>query len=75
MNRSQRRNRSIRALLFAGVVHLCLIIIFTFSFYVQRPTNIQDVIAVDLINPKDAPKQRRSLKPPPPKKLRTPQQI
>ena len=74
MNRSQRRNRSMRALLFAGVVHLCLAIVFTFSFYVQRPTNIQDVIAADLLNPKDAPKQRRRLKPPPPKKLRTPQQ-
>ena len=74
MNRFQRRHRSIRALLFAGVVHLCLAIVFTFSFYVQRPTGVEDVIEADLINPKEAPKQRRRLKPPPPKKLRVPQQ-
>ena len=74
MNRSQRRNRSIRALLFAGVVHLCLVIAFTFSFYIQRPAGIEDVIAIDLIKPKDAPKKHRKLKPPPPKQLRVPQQ-
>ena len=74
MNRSQRRNRSIRALLFAGIVHLCLAILFMFSFYAQRPTGIEDVIAADFINPKEAPKQHRRLKPPPPKKLRAPQQ-
>ena len=74
MNRSQRRNRSIRALLFAGVVHLCLVIVFTFSFYIQRPAGIEDVIAIDLIKPKDAPKEHRKLKPPPPKQLRVPQQ-
>ena len=73
MNHFQRRNRSIRALLFAGVVHLCLAIVFTFSFYVQTPTNIEDAIAADLINLKEAPKQRRRLKPPP-KQLRIPQQ-
>ena len=74
MNHFQRRNRSIRALLFAGVVHLCLAIVFTFSFYVQTPTNIEDAIAADLINLKEAPKQRRRLKPLPPKQLRIPQQ-
>ena len=73
MNRSYRQQRSMRALLFSGVVHLCLVIVFMFSFYVQRPSDIEDAIAVDLINPKEAPKQRRRLKPPPPKQLRTPQ--
>ena len=74
MNRSYRRQRSIRALLFAGIVHLCLAIIFMFSFYTQRGHNSEDALAVELINPKAEPEQRRKLKPPPPKKLRTPQQ-
>ena len=74
MNRTQRRQRSIRALLFAGIVHLCLAIVFMFSFYVQRQTGSEDVLAVELINPKAAPKQRRRLKLLPTKKLRTPQQ-
>ena len=33
MNRSYRRQRSLRALLFASVIHLCLAIVFMFSFY------------------------------------------
>ena len=74
MNRSYRRHRSMRALLFSGVVHLCLIIAFTFSFYIQRPAGIKDVIAVDLITPKETPQRPRRLKPPPPKRLRVPQQ-
>ncbi len=74
MNRSYKRQRSMRALLFSGVVHLCLVIVFTFSFYTQNQHRNEDVLAVELINPKDAPEQRRTLKPPPPKKLRTPQQ-
>ena len=74
MNRSYRRHRSMRALLFSGVVHLCLIIAFTFSFYIQRPAGIADVIEVDLITPKETPQRPRRLKPPPPKRLRVPQQ-
>ena len=74
MNRSYRRHRSMRALLFSGVVHLCLVIAFTFSFYIQRPAGIKDVIAVDLITPKETPQRLRRLKPPPPKQLRVPQQ-
>ena len=74
MNRSYRRHRSMRALLFSGVVHLCLVIAFTFSFYIQRPAGIKDVIAVDLITPKEAPQRPRRLKQPPPKRLRVPQQ-
>ena len=73
MNRHQKRHRSMRALLFAGVIHLCLAIVFMFAFYVQRPTNIEDAIAVDLITPEKAPKQIRRLKPPP-KQLRIPKQ-
>ena len=74
MNRSYKRQRSMRALLFSSVVHLCLAIVFTFSFYTQRQHRNEDVLAVELIDPKDAPEKRRTLKPPPPKKLRTPQQ-
>ena len=74
MNRSYRRQRSGRALLFSGIVHLCFAIIFMFSFYTQRQPNNEDALAVELLNPKAAPEQRRTLKPPPPKKLRTPQQ-
>ena len=74
MNRSYRRHRSMRALLFSGVVHLCLIIAFTFSFYIQKPVGVEDVIEVDLLSAKDAPQRPRRLKPPPPKRLRVPQQ-
>ena len=74
MNRSYRRHRSMRALLFAGIIHLCLAITFMFSFYTPRQNNGADALAVELINPKTMLEQRRALKPPPPKKLRTPQQ-
>lgn len=74
MNRSNRKQRSLRALLFSSVVHLCFAIVFMFSFYTQRQLGNEDVLAVELIKPKTAPKERRSLKPPPPKKLRVPQQ-
>ena len=73
MNRSYRRHRSMRALLFAGVIHLCLAITFMFSFYTPRQNRGEDALAVELINPKTMREQRRALKPPPPKKLRTPQ--
>ena len=71
MNRSYRRHRSMRALLFAGVIHLCLAITFMFSFYTPRQNRGEDALAVELINPKTMREQRRTLKPPPPKKLRT----
>ncbi len=74
MNRSYKRQRSARALLFSGIVHLCFAIIFMFSFYTQRQPNSEDALAVELLNPKASPEQRRTLKPPPRKKLRTPQQ-
>ena len=68
MNRSYRRHRSLRALLFAGVVHLCLAITFMFSFYTPRQNRGEDALAVELINPEAFREQRRTLKPPPPKK-------
>ncbi|MCE2415599.1 VWA domain-containing protein [Candidatus Poribacteria bacterium] len=74
MNRSYRRQRSMRALLFAGVVHLCLAITFMFSFYTPSQNRGEDALAVELINPEAFREPRRTLKPPPPKKLRTPQQ-
>ena len=73
MNRSYRRHRSMRALLFAGVIHLCLAITFMFSFYTPSQNRGEDALAVELINPEAFREQRRTLKPPPPKKLRTPQ--
>ncbi len=73
MNRSYRRHRSVRALLFAGIIHLCLAITFMFSFYTPRQNRGEDALAVELIDPKAFREQRRTLKPPPPKKLRTPQ--
>ena len=73
MNRSYRRHRSVRALLFAGIIHLCLAITFMFSFYTPRQNRGEDALAVELINPEAFREQRRTLKPPPPKKLRTPQ--
>ena len=74
MNRSQSRHRSIRALLFAGIVHLCFAIVFMSAFYTQKDTGSEDVLAVELLKPKESPKQQRRLKPSP-KKLRTPQQM
>lgn len=74
MDGSYRRQRSVRALLFAGIVHLCLAIVFMSSFYTERQHNSEDALAVELINPKPIPEQRRTLKLPPPKKLRVPQQ-
>ena len=74
MNRSYRRHRSIRALLFAGIVHLCLAITFMFSFYTPSQNRGEDALAVELIHPEAFREHRRTLKPPPPKKLRTPQQ-
>ena len=74
MNRSYRRHRSMRALLFAGIIHLCLAITFMFSFYTPSQNRGEDALAVELINQKAFREQRRTLKPPPPKKLRTPQQ-
>ena len=73
MNRSYRRHRFMRALLFSSIVHLCLAITFMFSFYTQRQNNSEDALAVELIKPEALQEQRRTLKPPPPKKLRTPQ--
>ena len=73
MNRSYRRHRSMRALLFAGVVHLCLAITFMFSFYTPSQNRGEDALAVELLNPAAFREQRRTLKPPPPKQLRTPQ--
>ena len=73
MNRSYRRHRFMRALLFSSIVHLCLAITFMFSFYTQRQNNSEDALAVELIKPEALREQRRTLKPPPPKKLRTPQ--
>ena len=74
MNRFHRRHRSMRALLFAGIIHLCLAITFMFSFYTPSQNRGEDALAVELINEKAFREQRRTLKPPPPKKLRTPQQ-
>ena len=65
MNRFRRRQRSVRALLFAGIVHLSFAIIFMFSFYADRQIGNQDTLAVELINPKAFREQRRTLKPPP----------
>ena len=73
MNRSDRRQRSVRAMLFAGIVHVSLGIIFMSSFYANRETGHEDALAVELINPKAFREQRRTLKPPPPKEIRIPQ--
>ena len=73
MNRSRRRQRSVRALLFAGIVHLSLAIVFMFSFYADRPIGNEDRLAVELLNPKAFREQRRALKPPPPKEILIPQ--
>ena len=72
MNRSDRRQRSVRAMLFAGIVHVSLGIIFMSSFYANRETGHEDALAVELINPKAFREQRRTLKPPPPKEIRIP---
>ncbi len=72
MNRSRRRQRSMRALLFAGIVHLTFAIVFMFSFYADRQIGNEDALAVELINQKVFREQRRALKPPPPKEILIP---
>lgn len=74
MNRSYRRHRSVRALLFSGILHLGLAIVFMFSFYTQTRNSAEDVFDVELLTEHARPEHRRTLKPPPPKRLRTPQQ-
>ena len=73
MNRSRRRQRSMRALLFAGIIHISFAIISMFSFYANRQIGNEDALAVELIDPKAFREQRRTLKPPPPKEIRLPQ--
>ena len=73
MNRFRRRQRLMRAMLFAGIVHISFAIIFMFSFYGNRQTVNEDALAVELIDPKVFREQRRTLKPPPPKEIRIPQ--
>lgn len=74
MNRFYTRQRSVQALLFSGVLHVSLAIAFMILFHANKQHPIEDAFAVEFVNPKPLPEQRRTLKPPPPKKLRTPQQ-
>ncbi len=73
MDRSHNRHRSVRALLFAGIIHLSLAIVFMFSFYADRQIRNEDALAVELINSKSFREQRRTLKLPPPKEIFAPQ--
>ncbi len=58
------KQRSLHAFLIACILHLCLIIVSTLSFYINSQNQFEDVIALDLINQKELQKPRRTLKQP-----------
>ena len=64
MNRSITRQRSVRALLISGIVHLCLAIIGSFLLYARWQTRMEDAIAVEFIEAKRLQRTRRTLKQP-----------
>ena len=73
MIRSEVKQRSLNACLIAGIVHLCIAILFTFFYYAHLSNEIEDVVGVEFIDMKDNQKQRR-LKRPLPKQALTSKQ-
>ena len=59
--------RSSRALLISLVIHLCLLITWTIVFYRQQEEDLEDAVAVELVNEEDLPKPRRKILKPPPR--------
>ena len=74
MNRFEAKQRSLNACLIAGIVHLCIAILLTFFYYTRVAYDFEDVVGVEFVDMKDPSKQKRRLKRPPPKQLRTPKQ-
>ncbi len=63
------KKRSLRAFLIACILHLCLVIVGTFTFHINRQHQFEDVIAVDLIQDDKLQKSRQPLKSPLPKRI------
>lgn len=68
--RHKAHQRSLRALLISGIVHLCLAITFMFSFYTHMQSGVEDAVMLELIDAKAFREPKRVLKQPPPKKIR-----
>lgn len=64
MNRSITSQRSVRALLISGIVHLCVAIIGSFLLYTRWQTRVEDAIAVEFFEAKEFQRPRRTLKQP-----------
>ena len=72
MIHQSKKTRAVRALLISSVVHLCLIIVFTFVLYSREQGKFDDVIGVEFLDKDSLQKPRRKLlKPPQPKQLLT----
>lgn len=71
MNRSEAKQRSLNALLIAGIVHVCFAISITFYYYKHITNEVDDVVDIELITMKTPEKQHRNLKRPP-KQLHSP---
>ena len=73
MTRFRNRQRSLNALLIAGIVHMCFAISITIYYYRHTINEIDDVVGIELIDMKALERQQRTLKRQP-KKLNTPKQ-
>ena len=73
MTRYRNRQRSLNALLIAGIVHMCFAISITIYYYKHTINEIEDVVGAELIDIKTLERQQRKLKRQP-KKLNTPKQ-
>ena len=70
------RNRNQQALLISLIVHLSVGIVFTVIIYQQEKSTFQDAVGVEIFSQKDLPAPpRKTLKPPPPKRLIIPRQL
>ncbi|MCG9129020.1 VWA domain-containing protein [Candidatus Poribacteria bacterium] len=73
MIRYRNRQRSLNALLIAGIVHMCFAISLTIYYYRHTIIQMDDVVGVELIDVKTLERQQRTLKRQP-KKLNTTKQ-
>lgn len=73
MTRYRNKQRSLNALLIAGIVHMCFAISITIYYYRHTINQIDDVVGVELIDIKALERQHRKLKRQP-KKLNTAKQ-
>ena len=71
MRQERSKNRSINALLIAGILHLWLALFLTFFHYTYLSNEIDDVIGIEFVNMEDPDQLHRRLKRPLPKQTLT----